>query len=404
MTSSNPEQIRAAVIGAGPAGLAAAEALCDRGAAPVLFDAMPSPARKFLMAGKSGLNLTKDEPVSRIIDAIGCPDLAPILTNYSADEIKEWATGLGEPLFTGSSGRVFPKAMKASPLLRRWLGRLTDCGTTLRRRWRWTGWQDGALSFDTPDGPKLVQADVVILALGGGSWPRLGSDAAWVPILQQARVDITPLCAANMGFNVAWSTRFADRFHGAPVKSVALRVGEHVHRGEFVITRSGVEGGGIYGVSASLRNDLAADNPAGLMLDLFPDQDDESIAKRLARPRGKNSRSNHLRKAVRLQGVRAALVRELAPDLPDDPDRAARILKNLRVPVTAARPIAEAISSAGGVSWSAVTKGLELKTHQGVFVAGEMLDWEAPTGGYLLTGCLATGRHAGRAAAENLGI
>lgn len=386
-----------AIIGAGPAGLAAAEMLVEAGHRPVIFEAKPSVARKFLMAGKSGLNLTKDEPDAAFRAAIGCAPLDPILADFGPREIMRWAEDLGEPLFAGSSARVFPKSMKGSPLLRRWLGRLERM--EIRTRWSWRGWQDRALRFETPEGPATVAPRATILALGGASWPRLGSDGAWVPWLSAEGIRTAPFQPANMGFDVAWSDHFRDRFAGEPVKPVTLRVGTHQVRGEFVISATGIEGSAVYAVSAPLRDALVR-GPASLTLDLAPDRSAGALTARLSRPRGRNSMANHLRKSIGLSGVRAGLLRELSPDWPETPEGLAARIKALPMPVLRPRPLAEAISSAGGIAWESLTPDLMLSTLPGTFAAGEMLDWEAPTGGYLLTTCIATGRHAGRAAAE----
>lgn len=389
------ERRKAVVIGAGPAGLAAAEALASAGLRPLVLEAMPSPARKFLMAGKSGLNLTKNEPAEAFLAVFDAPGLAPSLADFGPEEAMDWAEVLGEALFTGSSGRVFPKAMKASPLLRRWLAWLGDAGTELRTRWRWRGWEDDALVFDTPDGPRRVWANATVLALGGASWPRLGSDGGWAGLLQ----DVAPFRPSNMGFDCGWSAHFRDRFAGAPVKAAALEFGGRRLRGDFVITATGVEGGAIYALSAPLRDALEA-GQAAVTLDLAPDRSAEDLAKRLSAPRGKASRANHLRKRAGIDGVKAGLLRELAPDVPGDPDALAAAIKGLELPLARPRPLAEAISSAGGLRFDALDDRLMMRARSGVFAAGEMLDWEAPTGGYLLTACLATGFRAGRAAAE----
>ena len=381
------EHMDALVVGTGPAGLMAAEALVKAGRSVVVAEAKPSAGRKLLMAGKSGLNLTKDEPIDAFLSAYGeaADWLRPMLEDFGPAQVKAWAEGLGQPVFTGTSGRVFPKAMKASPLLRAWLGRTR---AELRLRWRWTGFDGGALGFDTPQGARLVAPDVTVLALGGGSWARLGSDGAWMPWLAAEGVTLAPLVPANMGFRVDWSDHMT-RWFGAPVKGCALIADGQRVRAEFVVSQKGVEGGGIYALYRPLR--------AGhmLQLDLFPDLTEHDLATRLSRPRGKASRSNHLRKVLGLGGVRAALVNELVRPLPDGAALAGR-LKALDLPLVGPRPLDEAISTGGGVMREAVDAGLMLRARPGVFVAGEMLDWDAPTGGYLLTGCLATGLWAGR--------
>ncbi|WP_370251502.1 TIGR03862 family flavoprotein [Nioella sp.] len=380
----------AVVIGAGPAGLMAAEEMVRAGRTVVVMDAKPSAGRKLLMAGKSGLNLTKDEPFETFLSAYreAAPWLRPMLEVFGPEDVKHWAENLGQSVFTGSSGRVFPEAMKASPLLRAWLGRI---GAEIRQRWRWSGFEGSALRFETPEGVRMVQAGVTVLALGGGSWARLGSDASWVPMLETVGVEIAPIVPANMGFHVDWSPHMA-RWFGAPVKGCLLSAGGRSVRAEFVVSARGVEGGGIYALYRELR-----DGPK-LTLDLFPDLDVADLSARLARPKGKASMANHLRKVLGLEGVRAALVNELARPLPDGTELAAR-LKALSLPLSGPRPMDEAISTGGGVTQQAVDAGLMLRARPGIFVAGEMLDWEAPTGGYLLTGCLATGLWAGRNAA-----
>ena len=384
------ETLDAVVVGAGPAGLMAAGALARAGRSVVVMEAKPSAGRKLLMAGKSGLNLTKDEPFETFLAAYGAASdwLRPMLEAFGPEQVKTWAEALGQPVFTGSSGRVFPEVMKASPLLRAWLG---ETRAELRLRWRWAGLEGSALRFETVEGARLVRAGVTVLALGGGSWARLGSDAAWVPWLQEVGVDVAPIVPANMGFRVDWSDHMA-RWFGAPVKGCVLSAGGRSVRAEFVVSARGVEGGGIYALYRELRDG------APLLLDLFPDLTADELAMRLARPRGKASLANHLRKTVGLEGARAALVNELARPLPEGAALAAR-LKTLALPLAGPRPLDEAISTGGGVTQAAVDAGLMLRARPGVFVAGEMLDWEAPTGGYLLTGCLATGLWAGRHAA-----
>ena len=384
------EEIDALVIGAGPAGLMAAEVLEQAGRRVVIAEAKPSPARKLLMAGKSGLNLTKAEPEAAFLAgyAEAAEWLSPMLTAFGQDGVRTWAEGLGQELFTGSSGRVFPRSMKASPLLRAWLGRLT---AEMRLRWRWQGFDGTALRFDMPDGARLLAPRVTVLALGGGSWSRLGSDAAWLPWLAERGVEIAPLQPANMGFRVNWSPHMAPHF-GTPVKGCALVAGENRVRAEFVISEKGVEGGGIYAVSRALREG------AELRLDLMPDLSAEEVAGRLLRPRGKTSLANHLRKTLGLTGARAALLNEWGRPLPEGAALGA-LIKALPARLAGPRPMEEAISTAGGVTRAALDDGLMLRAAPGVFCAGEMLDWEAPTGGYLLTACLATGRWAGQNAA-----
>ncbi|MEI4471826.1 NAD(P)/FAD-dependent oxidoreductase [Frigidibacter sp. MR17.24] len=383
------DEVEALVIGAGPAGLMAAEQLAAEEVGVLVAEAKPSPARKFLMAGKSGLNLTKDED-PRSFARRTAPWMEGILAEFGPVEVMGWAEDLGISLFTGSSGRVFPEGMKASPLLRAWLARLDAGGVRMARRWRWTGWRDGAAVFDTPGGERLVRAGVTVLALGGASWPRLGSDGSWAPVLEAAGVELAPFRPANMGFEVPWSEHMAPLF-GQPVKGVALRVGDRVETGEFVISARGVEGGGIYAISAALRDGAAA------TIDLAPGLDERALVQRLNARRG-DSLPNRLRKAS-LDPVKIALLQEWGRPLPAEAREIAALIKALPLRHAGPRPLAEAISSAGGIAVGALTGNLELAALPGVYAAGEMLDWEAPTGGYLLTGCLATGRRAGIAAA-----
>lgn len=378
----------ALVIGAGPAGLMAAEALVRVGRRVLVVEAKPSPARKFLMAGKSGLNVTKDQPFETFLAAYDCPDrLRPILQAFGPEQVQDFCRGLGQEVFTGSSGRVFPVAMKGSPLLRAWLSRLAGQGVEFHSRWRWVGFEGDGFAFDTPEGPRVLHPRVTVLALGGASWARLGADAAWVPWLAEKGVQITPWQPANMGFAVDWSAHMARQF-GQAVKGAALIVGESRERGEFVISARGLEGGGIYTVSRALRAG------AGLAIDLMPDVSAAEITARLARMRPGETAANRLRK-LGLAPAAVALVQEWGRGM----DLAAAV-KALPACLTGPRPLDEAISVAGGVAWDAVTEGLELRALPGVFVAGEMLDWEAPTGGYLLTACWATGAWAGKAAAR----
>ncbi|MEM6488794.1 MAG: TIGR03862 family flavoprotein [Pseudomonadota bacterium] len=393
------DRVVALVIGTGPAGLMAAETLSAAGRQVLLVDAMPSPGRKFLMAGKSGLNLTMDEPLARFLAAYGAAAgrLAPALGRFGPEAARAWAEGLGQPLFTGSSGRVFPVAMKASPLLRAWLARLAAQGVTLRRRWRWTGeiaaapGAPGVWTFDTPTGPQTVTPSTVVLALGGASWRRLGSDGAWAGPLGRRGVALAPFRPANMALSAAWSAKMAPHF-GAPLKPVRLSAGGQTHLGECVLGARGLEGSGIYALYRPLRDGAA------LTLDLAPDLAAEALAQRLARGRRGATLSDRMRRAG-LSAVKRALAQECERPLPAAPAALARLLKALAVPHTGPRPMDEAISTGGGVAWDAVDTTLQLRALPGVRVAGEMLDWEAPTGGYLITGCLATGAWAGRAAA-----
>ncbi len=389
--SSTPLTI--AVIGAGPAGLMAAERLASTGLRVVVHERMPSVARKFLMAGRGGLNLTHSEPPEPFLNRYDAPARARIsgwLDAFSPADLTAWAEGLGQATFVGSSGRVFPKAMKASPLLRAWLARLERLGVEIRTRSRWTGWTDGALAFDTPDGERLERPDAVVLALGGASWAKLGPDAAWVPALQGAGAVVAPFRPANVGFDLAWSPLFRDRFAGQPLKGVALTHAGRTVRGEAMIAAYGVEGGAIYALSANLRDAVERDGAAELTIDLRPDQSREALTQRLSKPRGKDSLSNWLRKAVHLDPLALALMRENGP-LPTEPGALAARIKGVTLTLTGVQGLTRAISSAGGVRQDSVDDRLMLKTRPGVFLAGEMLDWEAPTGGYLLQASFASG-------------
>ena len=381
------------IIGAGPAGLMAAERLARAGAAVVVHEAMPSVARKFLMAGRGGLNLTHSEDIAPFTGRYGeaAGTVAPWLEAFSPTHLIGWAEGLGQATFTGSSGRVFPRAMKASPLLRAWLGRLAELGVEVRTRSRLVARREDGWVFATPDGERVETPDAVVLALGGASWPRLGSDGAWRGWLEAEGVTVKPFRPSNVGFDVAWSEVFADRFAGQPLKPVALTHGERTVRGEAMVTRYGLEGGAVYALSAVLREAVERDGSAALTVDLRPDLSVEALAGRLTRPRGKDSATNWLRKVGGLSPVAAGLLREIPGDLPAGADKLARRIKAVRLTLTGVQGLERAISSAGGVGLDQVGNGLMLKAMPGVFVAGEMLDWEAPTGGYLLQASMASG-------------
>ena len=382
------QSVDALVIGGGPAGLIAAEELALAGRRVLLAEAKSSLARKFLMAGKSGLNVTKDQPLASFLAAYDCPNaLGPMLREFGPAQVKAFCQVLGQEVFTGSSGRVFPVAMKASPLLRAWALRLAEMGVDLRTRWRWQGFEGNSFAFDTADGRQVLRPAVTVLALGGASWSRLGSDAAWVPWLAEKGVEITPWKPANMGFTVDWSPHMTRHF-GQAIKGAVLMAGPLRERGEFVISAKGVEGGGIYALSRALREG------ATLMLDLMPDVAAAEVFARLERMKSSETTANRLRK-LGLPAPAAALVMEWGKGMD-----LALAVKTLPARLTKPRPLDEAISVAGGVAWDAVNADLELTALPKVFVAGEMLDWEAPTGGYLLTASWATGRWAGRAAAR----
>ncbi len=447
-TSSQP--FRIAVIGGGPAGLMAAEVLAGAGRAVAVqvYDAMPSVGRKFLLAGKGGLNLTHSEEFEPFMGRYGerRANLEPLLASFGAPQLRAWAEALGVETFVGSSGRVFPKDMKAAPLLRAWLQRLRNAGVKFFMRHRWLGWaDDGSLKFSSPAGEVLVQADAVLLALGGGSWARLGSDGAWVALLAERGVPVAPLQPSNCGFdvaasrpaesaaepletrreflkellgkgeaNVGWTEHFKSRFAGQPFKSVAINFTDAQGRsfsrkGEFVATATGVEGSLVYAASSLLRDEIAAKGRATFLLDLLPGKSAEQVLVEVRHPRGSRSLSSHLKSRLSLDGIKAAMLHELLDkDSINDPVKLAHAIKALPVTLVAARPLDEAISSAGGVRFEALDAGLQLKTPAGlacpVFCAGEMLDWEAPTGGYLLTACLASGRAAGHGVLTHFGL
>lgn len=404
---------RLAIIGGGPAGLMAAEVACAAGMAVDLYDAMGSVGRKFLLAGKGGLNLTHGEPAARFVERYGARrvEIGRWLDAFDADALRAWARGLGVETFAGSSGRVFPTDLKAAPLLRGWLRRLRESGVVFHMHHRWLGWQaHGALRFATPDGEREVSADATVLALGGASWPQLGSDAAWLSPLQQAGVDIAPLQPANCGFELAWSEHLSSRFGGAPLKPVVAhwidRNGvAHSRQGELVLSEYGIEGSLVYAIGAELREQIAECGAAVLKLDLVPGYSQPVLAERLAAARGKHSIGDWLRRRAGLDAAKCALVFELTDKATlADPLALAAQLKALPLRLRAPRPVAEAISTAGGVRLEVLDEHLMLRARPGVFCAGEMLDWEAPTGGYLLTACFASGRIAGRGAARWLGV
>jgi uncharacterized flavoprotein (TIGR03862 family) len=395
-----------AIIGAGPAGLMAAEVLAQGGARVTVYDAMPSAGRKFLMAGRGGLNLTHSEKLPQFLARYreAAPHLAAAIEAFPPDRLREWSEALGQPTFVGSSGRVFPKAFKASPLLRGWLRRLDAAGVQFLFRHRWTGWDEcGSLLFRTPDGEHAVDTSATVLALGGASWPRLGSDGTWVEMLAARGVAISPLRPANSGFTVAWSDVFRNRFEGQPLKGVALMFGPHVVRGDAIITRIGIEGGGIYALSAELREAIGSAGHVILHVALRPDLGPDELSARLAAPRGKQSLSNFLRKAAQLSPVGIGLLQEAAmvsgKSLSSlSAANLAELINAVPLRLDGTAPIARAISTAGGISFDELDQDFMIRRLPGLFAAGEMLDWEAPTGGYLLQASFATGAAAGRGA------
>ncbi|MBL6986776.1 MAG: TIGR03862 family flavoprotein [Methylobacter sp.] len=397
------KQKTVAVIGGGPAGLMAAEVISQAGVKVNLYDAMPSVGRKFLMAGKGGMNITHSEPYDQFLSRYGSREthIKSLLDSFGSEALRAWVQALGIKTFVGSSGKVFPVDMKAAPLLRAWLHRLRADGVNFHMRHQWLGWQDGLLRFLTPQGEQKISADAVLLALGGGSWARLGSTGAWLPLLEQQGVSVAPLQPANCGFDAAWSDFFRSRFAGQPLKSVQATFSstagaEFCQQGELIVTADGVEGNLIYKLSALLREQIAATGTALIYLDLAPGKHKQYLVDRVSAPRGKHTMANHLRKRIGIDGVKAGLLREvlLKEDF-DNPARLCEAIKALPVKLLAARPIDEAISTAGGVTFEELNKHLMLRAMPGVFCAGEMLDWEAPTGGYLLTACFAGGRVAG---------
>ena len=395
-----------AIIGGGPAGLMAAEVLIRAGLKVDLYDAMPTVGRKFLMAGKGGMNISHAEPFDNFLSRYGVrrADMKPSLDEFTPQALREWIHGLGIETFVGSSGRVFPTDMKAAPLLRAWLHRLRVAGVQFHMRHQWLGWtnhQNTALKFATPEGECKINVDAVVLALGGGSWPQLGSTGAWVPLLAERDVLIAPLKPSNCGFDVVWSDHFRSRFSGQPLKSVCVSFSNAEgidirQQGELIVTENGLEGGIIYTLSALLRDEITAKGCADIRLDLLPDKELPTLITKMSQARDKHSMANQLRKRVGIDGLKAGLLREIVAKSDfDNPVRLCSAIKALPVKLVAARPIAEAISSAGGIAFESLDKHLMIRSMPGVFCAGEMLDWDAPTGGYLLTACFATGRAAG---------
>ncbi len=396
-----------AVVGGGPAGLMAAEVMAAAGVAVTVYDRMPSLGRKLLMAGRGGLNLTHSEPLDRFLARYGEREtaLTPAIQAWTPDDARRWCEGLGQETFVGSSGRVFPKAMKASPLLRAWLARLAARSVAVETRHRWRGWSnDGrALIFDTPGGTREVTPDATILALGGASWPRLGSDGSWTSIFAEAGIPVHPLAPSNCGFRIDWSEIFRKKFSGAPFKRIGVTHGPDTAVGEAVVTETGIEGGVIYALSAALRRAIAQHGSADIAIDLRPGVPLEELTRHLQRPRAKQSLASFLRKAGGLHPMATGLLYEAALTMPQplgqlDPSALAVLMKAVPLRLIATAPIDRAISTAGGIAFDAVDTSFMLRARPGTFVAGEMLDWEAPTGGYLLQACLATGAAAGRGA------
>jgi len=395
---------RAIIVGAGPAGLAAAEVLAGAGVSVVIHERMPNPARKFLLAGRGGLNLTHSEPLEDFLTRYGAArdQLEPAIRAFPPEALRAWCEGLGVPTFVGSSGRVFPKSMKASPLLRAWLARLGSLGVELIARSRWSGWEDDALVFETPAGRRVEKSDMTVFALGGGSWPRLGSDGSWQDAFIAHGAEVEPLRPSNSGFLAAWSDIFKSKFAGEPLKRALFSFEGREARGEAMVTRNGIEGGAIYALSSALRDAIDTKGSAVLQIDLLPDVQQEALITRLsANP--KDSLANRLRKAG-LSPAAASLLREdvFGAALPTNPSALAERIKALEIRLTGVAAMDRAISTAGGVSWNSLNPDFSLKADPATFVCGEMLDWEAPTGGYLLQACFATGRAAAKGALSRL--
>ena len=393
-----------AIVGGGPAGLMAADAAAAHGHTVTVFDSMPSVGRKFLMAGRGGLNLTHSEPYEKFVSRYGstAPDMRRFLDVFGPEQILEWCKNLGIETFVGSSGRVFPKDFKAAPLLRTWTKKLRTQGVIFRVRHRWIGWTETKdLLFQTPDGLQTCKPDATILALGGGSWPTLGSDGAWITLLENRGIACTALKPSNCGFDMDWSEHLSTRFAGTPLKSIVVSVGDQSVKGDVMMTQTGLEGGPIYALSALIRGQIELDGRATLHLDLCPDWTHDRLIKALSGPRGSRSLSSHLKRTTGLAAPALALLHEhTGPNMPQTAPEQAALIKALPLTAHRPRPLAEAISTAGGVSWGELDEGLQVKALPGLFVSGEMLDWEAPTGGYLLTGCLSTGYAAGIAASR----
>ena len=407
MREQSSEKPQVSVVGAGPAGLMAAETLALAGASVTIFDQMASPARKFLMAGRGGLNLTHSEDFELFMTRFGsaADRLRPVLTAFSPADLRRWCDELDEATFVGTSGRVFPKSFKASPLLRAWLRRLGSIGVKLELRHRLSALDpDLSLTFQTPEGQRRARSDAIVLALGGASWPRLGSNGEWTEILAATGIALAPWRPTNCGFEIAWSQRFRERFTGSPIKAAAFSFRDRSVRGEAMISARGIEGGAIYALSAALRDAIETHGEATVSIDLRPDLSVDGLGARLARARPRDSLSQRLRKAGGLSPVAIGLLRESGAALPHDPSALAQLIKNAPVLATSAAPIARAISSAGGVALDGIDEDLMLRGAPGAFVCGEMLDFEAPTGGYLLQAAFSTGVAAGRGAVKRLNL